>query len=79
MISASDVEKIMNEADTNKDGTISLQELAAALHLAASETSDEAKEVINAVDSIIATLSNQIEKDTLVDQEVPDGEGDGEC
>lgn len=66
-------------ADTNKDGEISLQELAAALNLAASETSDEAKEVIKAVDSIIVTLSNQIEKDTLVDQEVPDGEGDGSC
>lgn len=44
-------------ADVNKDGEISLQELAAALNLAVNETSDEAKEVIDAVNNIIETLA----------------------
>ena len=44
-------------ADVNKDGEISLQELAAALNLAVNETSDEAKEVIDAVSDIIETLA----------------------
>lgn len=62
-------------ADVNGDGQISLQELAAALNLAASETSDEAKEVIDAVSLIIETLTNQENNNTLVDQapQVPDG------
>ena len=68
-------------ADVNQDGEISLQELAAALSLAASETSDEAKEVIEAIGSVIVTLANQAkEESTLVDQaEVPDVEGEEEC
>lgn len=64
-------------ADMNNDGTISLQELAAALNLAASETSDEAKEVIDAVGSVIITLANQVKQEsTLVDQVNPDVEGE---
>jgi hypothetical protein len=64
-------------ADMNNDGTISLQELAAALNLAASETSDEAKEVIDAVGSVIVTLANQVKQEsTLVDQVNPDVEGE---
>ena len=63
-------------ADVNKDGEISLQELAAALSLAASETSDEAKEVINAVESVLSTLAA---KDALSSQEFPDEEGEEEC
>ena len=46
-------------ADTNKDGQISLQELAIALNIAANETSDEAQEVINAMGNVINTLVNQ--------------------
>ena len=62
-------------ADVNGDGEISLQELAAALNLAASETSDEAKEVIDAVKIIIETLTKEANNNTLVDQapQVPDG------
>jgi hypothetical protein len=64
-------------ADMNNDGAISLQELAAALNLAASETSDEAKEVIDAVGSVIVTLANQVKQEsTLVDQVNPDVEGE---
>lgn len=50
-------------ADANKDGKISLQELAAALSLAATETSDEAKEVVDAFGDVIIALANQVEKE----------------
>ena len=50
-------------ADANKDGEISLQELAAALNLAARETSDEAKEVVDAFGDVIVALANQVEKE----------------
>lgn len=66
-------------ADANKDGTISLQELAAALDLAARETSDEAKEVVNAFGDIINTLANQVEKEkalTVNGEESHDREGE---
>ena len=44
-------------ADVNKDGEISLQELATALKLVVNETSDEAQEVIDAFGNIIDTLA----------------------
>ena len=67
-------------ADVNNDGQISLQELAAALNTAASETSDEAKEVIDAIGSVIVTLASQVEQQsTLVDQAKPDVEGEVKC
>ena len=60
-------------ADTNNDGQISLQELAAALSIAASETTDDAQAVINAVESVLGTLAAQ---DALINQETPDEERD---
>jgi len=63
-------------ADANKDGEISLQELAAALNLAARETSDEAQEVIDAINSVLGTLAT---KDALGSQEFPDEGGEIEC
>lgn len=64
-------------ADMNGDGQISLEELAAALNLAASETSDEAKEVIDAVGNVIVTLANQTKKDdSLVNNVNADGDGE---
>ena len=63
-------------ADVNKDGEISLQELAAALNLAASETSDEAKDVIDAIENVIGALANQLNDMSLVNQETPDVEGE---
>lgn len=65
-------------ADVNGDGEISLQELAAALNIAASETSDEAKDVVDAIGNVLGTLAGQVEKynNTLVNQGIPDGEGE---
>lgn len=51
-------------ADVNNDGKISLPELAAALNLAASETSDEAKDVQDAFWNIIEQVAS------------PNGEGE---
>lgn len=66
-------------ADANKDGEISLQELAAALDLAARETSDEAKEVVEAFRNVINTLANQVEQEnalTVNGEESLDREGE---
>ena len=60
-------------ADTNNDGQISLQELAAALSIAASETTDDAQAVMNAIESVLGTLAAQ---DALINQETPDEERD---
>lgn len=51
-------------ADVDKNGKIDLQELAAALNLAASETSEEAKEVVDAVGNVLETwVGNDIQED----------------
>lgn len=66
-------------ADANKDGEISLQELAAALTLAARETSDEAQEVVNAFRDVINTLASQVEQEnalTVNGEESLDREGE---
>lgn len=66
-------------ADANKDGEISLQELAAALTLAARETSDEAKEVVDAFRDVINTLASQVEQEnalTVNGEESLDKEGE---
>ena len=62
-------------ADINADGQISLQELATALSVAASETTDETKEVIEIIGNVMDTLSK---KEALIDQgkTVPDKEGE---
>lgn len=52
-------------ADVNGDGTISLQELANALSIAANETSDDAQKVVDAFESIITTLENNKEVNAL--------------
>lgn len=62
-------------ADINADGQISLQELATALSLAASETTDETKEVIEIIGNVMDTLSKN---EALVGQGklVPGKEGE---
>ena len=50
-------------ADVDKNGKIDLQELAAALNLAANETSDEAKEVIDAVGNVLGAWVENVQKD----------------
>lgn len=46
-------------ADVNGDGSISLQELAEALNLAANETSDEVQKVVDAFENVMSTLENK--------------------
>lgn len=46
-------------ADVNNDGKISLQELAIALNTAASETSDDAQDVVNAFWNVIEAIAKQ--------------------
>lgn len=53
-------------ADANKDGTISLQELAAALTIAARETSNEAQEVVGAFKDVMDALTAQAEKENAL-------------
>jgi hypothetical protein len=68
-------------ADINGDGTISLQELADALNLAANETSNEAQKVVDAFQSIIVTLEDNKEASALSSHgETTHGEeGENKC